>query len=90
MATEGDAEERARRAFVHAVARERDAIEAHEQAALRHEEIAEKYESAALTSDAGGRDRLTQLASKERERAANARMRAEEVRNRLRADGLDL
>jgi len=92
MGSGSDAEspqERAQNAFEHAVNHERDAIVAHEAAAARHEEIAAQQEQAALSAPDDLRDQMTQLAARERSRAGVARDRAETVRKRLRAEGID-
>lgn len=83
-------EDRARRAFVRAVARERDAIELHDRAADLHEALAARLEEAAgAESDPPGVG-LRQRAAVERALAADARRRAAGVRHRLRAEGVDL
>jgi len=85
-----DAAARARKAFVHAVARERQALVTHERAALMHEESAARLEQAALdASDPRRVDHFIVRAQAERQRAIAARERAGEARRRLRAEGVD-
>jgi hypothetical protein len=82
---------RARRAFDHAVKREREAIATHERAAIMHERAAALLEQAALTEHDPTRvDELTQRAQFERERTAAANRRADVARDRLRSEGVPL
>jgi hypothetical protein len=83
------AQERAQHAFEHAVAHEREAIVAHEAAAARHDNIADQQEQAALSAPDELRDRMADLAARERGRAVTARGRAAAVRERLRNEGVD-
>jgi hypothetical protein len=83
------AQERARHAFEHAVEHEREAIVAHEAAAVRHDNIADQQEQAALSAPDELRDRMADLAARERGRAVTARGRADAVRERLRSEGVD-
>ena len=82
-------QQRADAAFEHAVSHELDAIAAHEAAADRHDEIAAQQEQAALVAPDDLRERMTQMAARERHRAVVARRRADTVRERLRAEGIE-
>lgn len=81
--------ERARRAFDHAVERERAAIATHERAATMHAEAAALLEQAALTAnEADHLDELIRRAEAERKPAEAAADRAATARHRLRSEGV--
>lgn len=74
--------------FERAVAREREAIDRHLEAALLEDAAAEANETRALTEpDKDRRAELRARAAADRERASHARARAEAARARLLAEG---
>ena len=81
--------DRAQAAFDHAVQHELQAIQLHERAAVRHDEIAASYEQAAEQGVGRTSKEFADLARRERRRAAEARFRADAARTRLRAEGID-
>lgn len=84
---EPDADERAKKAFERAVARERGAIAAHERAAVAEDEAAAVIEDqASRESDAERKVRLLDRAQADRDRADRARGRAAKARARLEAE----
>lgn len=82
--------QRAHNAFNDAVARERAALQTHQLAAERHEAMAAHYRNAAAAAtDPYTKDRLRSLEAAERDRAGQARLRAQSVRERLLRDGIE-
>lgn len=86
-----DTVEREQRAFDRAVARERDAIGAHERAAAFHEATSDVLAPAALgETDATRSAGMTRRATNERRLAATALVRARTSRVRLAAEDVDV
>lgn len=81
----------AQEAFRAAVRRELEAIELHEEAARRHDDLAAQLEHMArMDKTEELQAEAMTVAANARERAVRARARAEEVRHRLRSEGVDV